>query len=195
MSVRFAPPVSPSTVYDYAQATDDQLMILVQHADQKAFAELMARHHGLMLKIIRKYCGKRIDAEDMIQDVALSVWQHRDRWRAGEARFSTWLYTVTTNKCVDVLRKKTEDYNSDHVMDTAQDDSPTAFDRVAQREVGAALHDLLAQLPTQQKLALEMFYYHDADIADICQSLSASESAVRSYLKRGKQNLRARMSA
>ncbi len=193
MSVRFAPLSNAQTIRDYAQATDDQLMILVQHADQKAFMELMNRHHGLMLKIVRKYFGSLQDAEDMLQDMSLTVWQHRDRWRAGEARFSTWLYTVISNRCLDKLRKKTENSDSDLVMDAVHDSAPNGFDHTLQREVETSLQGLLAQLPAQQKLALEMFYYHEAEITDICDHMKASEAAVRSYLKRGKQNLRARM--
>jgi RNA polymerase sigma-70 factor (ECF subfamily) len=92
---------------------DDQLLRLIAQHDEPAFRKLVERHidraFGLALRILRNAA----DAEDVVQDSMLKVWTHRGTWQEGKARFSTWLYRVVTNRCLDLRRRpRTEDMES-----------------------------------------------------------------------------------
>ena len=82
---------------------------LVQRAgqgDRAAAQALMARHLPKMLTLARRMLGSQAEAEDAVQDAFLKLWTHAARWEPGKAKFETWLYRVTMNKCYDRLRKR-----------------------------------------------------------------------------------------
>ncbi|PZP56744.1 MAG: hypothetical protein DI586_02645 [Micavibrio aeruginosavorus] len=170
--------------------SDEGLMGLFQSGDALAFHYLIERHKGLIRLQVRKYFGRSADMDDILQDVCLSLWQNRMSWKPGLAKFSTWLFRVTANRCIDILRQKKEittDSNFDHINSGIM----SAEDRIYESQTSNQLMKLLAELPVQQQLALKLFYYEEADINQICQKMSLSDQAVRSLLKRGKQKLRA----
>lgn len=176
-------------VHDYELDSDDRLMEMFQSGDALAFHHLIDRHRGLIWAQIRKYFGPASDIEDVMQDVCLSLWQNRSSWKPGIAKFSTWLYRVVSNRCIDILRQKREiatDSSFDHISSSLM----SAEQRVSENQLSDQLLKLLAALPDQQKIALKMFYYEDADISQICKKMDLSDQAVRSLLKRGKQKLR-----
>ena len=174
---------------DYNLDSVDALMELFQSGDALAFHYLIERHRGLVWTQIRKFFGPAADIEDVMQDICLSLWQNRSSWKPGVAKFSTWLYRVVSNRCIDILRQKKEiatDSSFDHISSSLI----SAEERMSEMELSKQLIQLLSSLPERQKLALRMFYYEDADITQICARMSLSDQAVRSLLKRGKQKLR-----
>lgn len=164
-------------------------MELFQSGDALAFHYLIERHRGLIWAQIRKFFGPSADIEDVMQDVCLSLWQNRSSWKPGVAKFSTWLYRVVSNRCIDILRQKRE-IATDSTFEHISSSLISAEDRMSEIELSKQLIQLLSSLPEQQKTALKMFYYEDADIGQICAKMSLSDQAVRSLLKRGKQKLR-----
>ena len=70
-----------------------------------AFTALMAGHERRMYAICLRICQNAEDAQDCLQDAMLRVYRSLDRFK-GESAFSTWLYRVTTNTCLDALRRQ-----------------------------------------------------------------------------------------
>ncbi len=191
MTVRIADKTSRKAqiLRDYASETDESLMAMFQNGDSLAFHFLIERHRGLVWAQVRKFFGPSADIEDIIQDVSLSLWQNRASWKPGIAKFSTWLYRVAANRCIDILRQKRE-IATDKTFDHVSSDSASAEDNISGAQLSRHLQSVLATLPAQQKTALHLFYYEDAGIEQICSRMDLSEQAVRSLLKRGKQKLR-----
>lgn len=192
MTVRIATTSDRRSLPDekYAGESDERLMELFQSGDALAFHYLIDRHRGLIRVQVRKYFGPSAEVEDVMQDVCLSLWQNRSSWKPGIAKFSTWLFRVVSNRCIDILRQRKEvstDSNFEHIRSSVM----SAEERVSESQTSHHLSKLLAGLPEQQKLALRLFYYEDAEISQICQKMDLSDQAVRSLLKRGKQKLRA----
>ncbi len=192
MTIRIAPKTEKKqiSIERYIRESDEGLMSLFQAGDAMAFHYLIERHKGLIRLQVRKFFGANGDVEDITQDICLSLWQNRMSWKPGMAKFSTWLFRVTANRCIDLLRQKKEivtDNNFEHVTSGII----SAEERVSESQTSVQLLKLLAELPVQQSIALKMFYYEDADIGQICQKMALSDQAVRSLLKRGKQKLRA----
>src|SRR5215813_6080589 len=87
---------------------DLDLVRRVGAGEGPACAALVDRHLPRILGLAGRLLGSRADAEEVAQEVFLRVWQQAGRWRAGEARFSTWLHRVAVNLCQDRLRRRRE---------------------------------------------------------------------------------------
>jgi RNA polymerase sigma-70 factor, ECF subfamily len=167
---------------------DDFLLDRIADGDQQAFRHLVERHidraYALALRILRN----ATDAEDVAQDVMLKVWTARGTWRNGHARFSTWLYRVVTNRCLDLYRRpRTE--NIDEVPESI-DYAPDAVAGIHRTEVGLLLDKAMARLPEQQRIAIILSYTDELKNAEIAEIMDVSVMAVESLLKRGRQQLR-----
>ncbi len=85
-------------------ATDEMLMVRYQRGDRDAFAEIVHRYKGPIYNFVYRQVKNPQTAEDVTQDAFLRVVQNAGEFKH-EARFSTWLYTIARNLCVDHLRK------------------------------------------------------------------------------------------
>ena len=85
-------------------ATDEALMLRYQRGDRRAFAELVRRHKTPLFNFVLRYLRSPSGAEDVTQEAFLRVVQRAAEFKH-EARFSTWLYTIARNLCIDHGRK------------------------------------------------------------------------------------------
>lgn len=85
-------------------ATDEMLMVRYQRGDRGAFAELVRRHESPIYNFVVRQLREPSVSEDVTQDVFLRVVQKASEFKH-EARFSTWLYTIARNLCIDQIRK------------------------------------------------------------------------------------------
>ena len=167
---------------------DDRLLERVGFGDEAAFRRLVERHvdkgYALALRILRNPA----DAEDVVQDALVKVWTGRGTWRAGRARFSTWLYRVITNRCIDLCRRpRTSDVDS---VPELPDGKADAVSTIHVGEVNLLLERAMGKLPNQQRIALILSYDDDLSNPDIAEIMDTTISAVESLLKRGRQQLR-----
>ena len=167
---------------------DDELLLRIGQNDEAAFRALVERHvdrcYTLALRVLRNAA----DADDVVQDVLLKVWQNRGTWQAGKAKFSTWLYRVITNRCLDLRRRpRTEDM--DNAPEQA-DDHPDALISMQRDELSNMLERAMAYLPDQQRIALILSYTDDLSNSEIAEIMETTVAAVESLLKRGRQQLR-----
>ena len=168
--------------------SDDALLERIAADDQAAFRLLVERHidraYGLALRIM----NNQADAEDIVQETLLKIWTHRGRWEEGRAKFSTWLYRVITNRCIDVKRRpRNEDI--EQVPEVA-DDKPLAIAEIQRHEVNSMLEAAMERLPEQQRIALIFSYTENLNNSEIAEVMQTSVAAVESLLKRGRQRLR-----
>lgn len=171
-----------------ATDTDDVLLERIAANDQSAFRLLVERHidraYGLALRIL----NNRADAEDIVQDTLLKIWLHRGRWESGRAKFSTWLYRVVTNRCIDYRRQpRTEDI--EHVPEVA-DAKPLPLDEIHKHKVTSLLDAAMERLPDQQRIALILSYHENMNNSEVAEVMQTTVMAVESLLKRGRQKLR-----
>ncbi|MFP3526161.1 sigma-70 family RNA polymerase sigma factor, partial [Pantoea sp. SIMBA_072] len=81
------------------------LMARIRAGDQAAYRTLVHRHLKRAYALARRMCGSDAEAEDIAQDAFLQVWQRRDHWTDEGAKFTTWLYRVVVNRCIDHKRR------------------------------------------------------------------------------------------
>ncbi len=201
MVVRIAGQISRPARIDpaiYLSSTDEALMLMFQEGDDLAFHALLERHVGLLWRVVKTYFGAGADIDDLVQDLNLTLWQNKQAWQPGKARFSTWLYRVAANRCIDLLRKRQEPSaatSADLLPEQMMARDLSAEDQMVRRQQAEEMKILLEALPENQKIALQLYYYEDASLPQIAGQLAISEVAARSLLKRGKQGLREKLSA
>ena len=109
------PPASQTASASQAEmlvdaASDDALIDMIGSADRKAArragAELIKRHLSYIVHICHRRLGNQAEAEEAAQDVFLSVWKNAQNWQSGNAKVTTWLYRIASNRCIDILRRR-----------------------------------------------------------------------------------------
>lgn len=172
---------------------DDALLALAGQGDGAACRMLVERHLGSVLAIARRMLGNAADAEDLAQDVFLTVWREAAAWRPGRARFTTWLYRVTTNRCLDRLRRRPM-----LPLEAAGDPPDPAADaptQMARAETAARVEAALAALPERQRAAITLCHYQGLGNIEASAILGISVEALESLLSRGRRSLRTRLAA
>lgn len=170
--------------------TEQDLIIHAQKGDQKAFKELVQQHLPNVLALGFRMLNNASEAEDMAQDVMLSLWQNISKYDAGKAKFSTWLYRITANRCLDRIRKKTpeqlpEDY--DPVIEAEQ------LDNLYNKQLSKQMETTLQTLPDRQYLALVLFHYQGHRMTEVAEIMECSSEAVESLLARARRTLKQKL--
>ena len=174
-----------------AEPTDEVLMTDVARGDRIAFDRLARRHLPRVYRIARAALPGRAEAEDTAQDVFARVWIYAPRWRAGDAKFTTWLYRVTINCCHDTARK-----NKAGRMMEIGDDLPDTTDtegRYAATEADRHIAAAVRALPERQRLAIQLCYLDDLPTREAADAMGLKLKALEGLLVRARRTLREKL--
>lgn len=168
------------------QALDDYLVLLAQGGSRDAFARLAARWTPKLLAFAARALGTTEAAKDVVQD----TWESATRGLArldDPARFRAWIYAIAARKCADALRGK---YRGQRVAEAAQAmaGEPADAERISndRLDVDAALK----RLPSEQRIALSLYFGEEMSVADIAAITGAPEGTVKSRLFAARKALR-----
>ena len=173
---------------DLKALSDDELFGFIALGQEEAFQALIERHIDRGYAVAYRILQNASDAEDVLQDAFLQVWSRRESWKPGKAKFSTWLFRVVTNRCIDQLRRKKT--SSIDVLPELSDDNSNQSHILEMQQAIELLEDAMAELPEQQRIAIVFSYHENLSNGEIAEILETSVSAVESLLKRGRQKLR-----
>ena len=167
---------------------DAELLRAVADGDRTAFDRLSRRHLDRAYGVAVRMTGSRADAEDVVQDVFMRLWLKPDSWRPGQAQFSTWLYRVVVNRCLDLKRRpKGADLEA---IEEPQDPDPNAEGSLLEAERSHALQSAVAQLPERQRAAIVLTYTAGLRNAEAASAMDISVKAFEALLVRAKRELR-----
>lgn len=166
------------------------LITRAQQGDQAAFKGLVHLHLPNVLALSFKFLGNKSQAEDVAQEVMLSLWQNVKKYDPTRAKLSTWIYRITANKCLDHLRKKTpdqlpEDY--DAATEAEQDKA------LYNKQIATQMEMSLKTLPERQYLALTLFHYQGLKMQEVAEIMECSREAVESLLARARRSLKQKL--
>jgi RNA polymerase sigma-70 factor (ECF subfamily) len=170
---------------------DADLVARVGRGDRAAAQVLMARHLPRMLALARRMLSDSAEADDAVQDAFMQLWTHAARWEPGRAKFGTWLYRVTLNKCYDRLRRRPTAplEAAAGVADSAPGPDASLQNTALSVQIEAAL----AALPERQRAAIQLCHYQECGNIEAAEILGISVEALESLLARGRRTLRARL--
>ncbi|MCH7548646.1 MAG: RNA polymerase sigma factor [Candidatus Krumholzibacteriota bacterium] len=172
--------------------TDHELITRSLQGSQKAFRDLLERHHATAWAVVRGVLGDRDEVEDVIQQVYVKVFRGLARFR-GDARFSTWLYQIARNEAINAVKKRRMDTTSiDNVVLVAPEkESP---DAVMQRSrAGSELEAAMSRIDEKYRLAIELRYMGEHSYEEIAEIMDLPLGTVKTYIHRGKAELKKTM--
>lgn len=148
----------------------------------------MERHLTTIYNLAYYMVGDQMSAEDISQTVFLKTWQTISDWKPGQAKLITWMRRVTTNACLDYLRKKKPIY-TDKVPELV-DGGDTPFEALSRQDQSARVKMALMSLPERQRGAVTLSYYQGLSQRDGAAVMNISEGAYESLLVRGRKTLK-----
>ncbi len=172
------------------QLADEALLTLVAQADEEALGSLYDRYgrvaYGLALRILRDPDL----AQDAVQEAFLSVWRTAAAFDPRRASAQTWLLTIVHRRAVDVVRReerrRADPLPPEETAETGETTDEQAWVREQRRGVQAAL----AELPDDQRQALELAYYGGLSQSEIAERLGVPLGTVKSRMFTGLSRLR-----
>ncbi|TCP57861.1 RNA polymerase sigma (SigW) subunit [Tumebacillus sp. BK434] len=178
---------------------EQRIVKRAQKGDRLAFAELVELYKDKLFNLGYRMLGNPQEAEDIAQEAFLRAYAHLNKYNANH-KFSTWIYRIATNLCIDRIRKKKADYSLDAEVDgieggdmysrlKAPGDTPEqeAVRNEARQEVQAAIE----ALPDNYRTAVILKYMHDLSLQEISEILEVPVSTVKTRIHRGREALRA----
>jgi RNA polymerase sigma-70 factor (ECF subfamily) len=173
----------------FAQLSDEALLAQMARGDEAALAELYDRFgriaYGLAVRILRDQAL----AEDAVQDAFLGAWRTAAAFNPTRGTASTWLMTMVHRRAVDLVRR--EDRRKTSQLDDAPVASTEATDeQAAIREERRRVQTALAQLPAEQREALELAYYGGLTQSELAERLGVPLGTVKSRMFAGLAKLR-----
>ena len=176
--------------------SDQELMRIVQAGDFSPASEIYDRYSARIYNFTYRFLRNSEAAEDATQEVFVKMLKHANQFN-GEAKLSTWLFSIAANWCRDYLRKgDNKPKESDDVLVTlpaAATESP--HHRLEQRENELRIQKALAMLTPDQREAILLSRYQGLSYAEIAQISGCSEGAVKTRVFRAMETLKKALTA
>ncbi|UCC94911.1 MAG: RNA polymerase sigma factor [Candidatus Omnitrophota bacterium] len=180
---------------------DEELMMEYTVGNQTALEEIFQRYKKAMFNYALRLLNNRADAEDVVGEVFFVVTSQKYSYQPG-AKFSTWLYTIAHNVCIDRIRKRRRivfiwsKYDKDSPEYTQWDipDTKNLPDTDAEKK-DTAYHvkKAISRLPFAQKEALILKEYHNLRYEEISKVLHCSKAKVKILIFRARERLKKKL--
>ncbi|MBI4461911.1 MAG: sigma-70 family RNA polymerase sigma factor [Acidobacteria bacterium] len=174
-----------------------------QRGDTAAFEELVRLHDRDVLRLALQIVGSEDEARDLYQEAFLKIYRSLGRFRF-QSRFSTWVYRIVINVCLDHLRRRranpevqaperreTETQFFDTVAEARATLDPDQFAR--SQQIGQRIEQALATLNPRERVVFELKHYQGLKLRAIGEMFGTSEETVKNCLFRATQKLRAQL--
>ncbi|HEY2830541.1 MAG TPA: RNA polymerase sigma factor [Thermoanaerobaculia bacterium] len=171
--------------------SDQELMRIVQGGDVSPASEIYDRYSGRIYNFALRFLKNSEAAEDATQEVFVKMIRHASQFQ-GDAKLSTWLFSITANWCRDFLRKAdNKSKESDDVLVTLPAPADQSPDRnLEQRENEVRIQRALKALTPEQREAILLSRYQGLSYAEIAQISGCSEGAVKTRVFRAMETLK-----
>ncbi|MCB1352383.1 MAG: RNA polymerase sigma factor [Rhodobacteraceae bacterium] len=170
---------------------DTDLLAAYAAGDQSAARELTRRFTPRIFAVAQRMLHDPAEAEDVTQEAMLRLWRIAPNWQKNGAKVSTWLYRITSNLCIDRLRKRRE--HTTNAIPEMADDTQGVVTRLEESDRAAALSAALAALPERQRLAIVLRHMEERNNPEIAEIMETSIEAVESLLTRARRALAAEL--
>jgi RNA polymerase sigma factor (sigma-70 family) len=195
-AARPSPPAGPSQTGTHEGLDDRALVSLVAEQDGQALEALYSRYGRPCLALARRILTDEQFAQDVVQEVFLTVWRDASRFDASRGAFSSWLLSMTHHKAVDVVRREENVRKrraSADLLESREDDEPHIDEQVWSTLRRERLRDCLQTLPAVQREALALAYYGGHTQREIAQLTATPLGTVKTRMLAGMRTLRSRL--
>lgn len=170
-----------------------ELIAAAQRGSERAFEQLVRANERKVYTLCLRLCGNPADAEEAAQEAFLAAWRGLPAFR-GESAFSTWLYRLANNACIDLLRRSRRT-RADVSLDDEAAPEPTDEHASPQRELERreqreAVQRGLAALSDEHRTVLVLRELEQLSYAEIAEVTGLEAGTVKSRISRARMQLR-----
>ena len=178
------------------ETREQQLVSAARQGDMAAFESLVHLYEKRVFALTLRMCGNREDAAEAAQEAFLAAWQGLAFFR-GDSSFSTWLYRLASNACVDLLRRESRhrtaagpSLDDEELNLEVPDAMPSPQDEAERRELREEIERGLAALSPEHREVLVLRELHQLSYDEIAETLDLDVGTVKSRISRGRKQLR-----
>ena len=180
--------------------SDESLMLRYREGDVRAFEVLVTRHRKPIYNFILRFVRDAAQAEDVMQETFLRLIKGADNYEK-QAKFTTWMYTIARNLCVDASRRGKHRKAASLDAPIGEDEGATLLDMVSdgavgadgkaiQRELAIRMKQAIEALPEEQREIFLLREVSDLQFNEIAQVVGVSENTVKSRMRYALEKLR-----
>lgn len=173
-----------------ARARLADALIRTGTGDRKAFRLVYGLAAAKLFGVCLRICGERKAAEDVLQDVFVTVWLRADRYDPARGSAMAWLATVARNRSLDWRRSHRPASGSVDALATIADPSLSAVDELLLTERERALHRCLEALDQPQREAIRTAFFEGVTYAELAERSATPVGTMKSWMRRGLLRLR-----
>ena len=180
---------------------ETRLAKLSRGGDRRAFAELVELYKDKIYHLGYRMLNQKQEAEDVVQETFLRVYTNLERYDENQ-KFSTWIYRIATNLCIDRLRKRKPSYSIDaemtdgegtdwHAILASKDLGPD--EELILSETQTNIREAIQTLPDKYKAVVILRYLHDMSLQEIGEVLDMPVTTIKTRVHRGREFLRKKL--
>lgn len=170
--------------------SDDRVLVEACLAGRReAFDAIVDRHQRQVYQLCYRFAGNHEDASDLAQDVFIRAYRGLHSFK-GNSAFSTWLYRIGVNVCLNRVGARTVKWTTLDAADQADPHAERADAKILRRERAEEVRAAIARLPKKQRAALILRIYHDLPHDEIAEIVGTSVGAVKANFFHALANLK-----
>jgi RNA polymerase sigma-70 factor, ECF subfamily len=194
LSARFQSWWADDGMSETAQMNDVDLLRRIGDGDRKAFERFYDQYSGLLFSIAVKILNDASEAEDVMQEVFLQIWDKAGGYNPLLGKPASWAVTLVRNKAIDRIRasQRRAKLMEQATVEAASgpENSPTANERLHGKENAELIRNVVAGLPADQRRAIEMAFFSGLTQNEISEKLQEPLGTVKARIRRGMIKLR-----
>ncbi|WP_299524360.1 sigma-70 family RNA polymerase sigma factor [Winogradskyella sp.] len=170
---------------------DIKLINAIKNGDTKAYAQLVDRYKDLVYTLALRMLKHKEEAEEVAQDTFIKVFKSLDKFK-GDSKFSTWIYRVAYNTCLDNIKKNKKHLNNvaiDEYTFNKLDTIDNALDNIINEEKRDLIKKCINKLPEDSSALLTLFYFEELSLEEISKIINVEANTVKVKLFRARKKL------
>ena len=171
--------------------SDKALIKRILTGDREACVELVARYHAPIYRLLGHLCRDNHLAEDLTQETFLAAWAKIDTFNAASS-LNTWLHTIAYRKFIDAHRRRTRTVTTqnDALIDRAQSNSPSPYERALANEASRRLYRALDRLKPAERDVVVLHYLQGLSYEEVAGVLAEPTGTVKWRTRQAIERLR-----
>ncbi len=163
----------------------------ILEGDIEVFSLLVSKYQNLVFTICSRVFDNKEEAEDIAQESFIKCYQSLKQFK-GESKFSSWLYTITYNTCMNHLKYKKRQTSVEYIANVADQDiieQDHIFAKLEQKEQTNLIQQALSKLELDEQMIIQLYYYEELPIKEISNILSLKIENIKIKLFRSRKKL------
>ncbi|WP_370000368.1 RNA polymerase sigma factor [Winogradskyella sp.] len=170
---------------------EDILIQSIKDGDTKAYAVLVDRYKDMVYTLAVRMIKNREEAEEVAQDTFIKVFKSLKKFK-GDSKFSTWVYRIAYNTCLDNIKKNKKHLNNvaiDAYTFNKLDTIDNALDTIINEEKSTLIRNCIDKLPEDSSALLTLFYFEELSLEEISKVINIEANTVKVKLFRARKKL------